>query len=72
MVVTKHKCKCWNIDIDALSKTYEQRNSLRSTGRIFGISHLTVFSLLKKTCSLANFKSTIELPQRKQLDYFRS
>ena len=57
--VTKcHDCKCYGvlfsvkktvkIDQDALARTYEERNSYRSTGRIFGISHFTVFNLLKK------------------------
>ena len=40
--------KTSNIDLDTLSKTYEERNSLRSTGRIFEISHITVLNLLKK------------------------
>jgi transposase-like protein len=39
--------KTENIDIEALTRTYEERNSLRSTGRIFGISHFTVSNLLK-------------------------
>ena len=37
------------IDLDALVRTYRERNSLRATGRIFGISHVTVFNLLKKS-----------------------
>ncbi len=51
-------CKCYRvlfsvkktaqIDEDAVARTYEERNSYRSTGRIFGISHFTVFNLLKK------------------------
>ena len=40
--------KTENINLEALSRTYEERNSFRSTGRIFGISHLTVYNLLKK------------------------
>jgi transposase-like protein len=40
--------KTANIDLDALSRTYEERNSYRSSGRIFGISHVTVFNYLKK------------------------
>ena len=43
------KRKTAQIDIDALERTYEERNSYRSTGRIFGISHGTVFNLLKKS-----------------------
>ena len=41
--------KTQNIDLDSLNKTYQERNSTRSTGRIFGISHVTVWSYLKKT-----------------------
>ncbi len=41
--------KTENIDLDALSKSYEERNSLRSIGRIFGVSHFTVYKLLKKS-----------------------
>jgi transposase-like protein len=41
--------KTANIDLETLSKTYEERNSLRSTGRIFEISHITVLNLLKKS-----------------------
>lgn len=37
-----------DIDMNAVSKTYQERNSLRSTGRIFGISHTTVRNYLKK------------------------
>ena len=40
--------KTVTIDQEALARTYEERNSYRSTGRIFGISHFTVFNLLKK------------------------
>ena len=45
--------KTSNIDLDTLSKTYEERSgtppdSLHSTGRIFEISYITVLNLLKK------------------------
>ena len=40
--------KTANIDLDALSRTYEERNSYRSSARIFGISHVTVYKYLKK------------------------
>lgn len=40
--------KTKNIDIESVARTYEERNSLRSTGRIFKISHVTVYNFLKK------------------------
>jgi transposase-like protein len=40
--------KTENIDMEALSRTYEERNSYRSSARIFGISHTSVFNYLKK------------------------
>jgi len=53
-----HSCGCCrvlfsvkkteNINLETLAKTYQERNSLRSTGRIFGVSHVTVLNLLKK------------------------
>jgi len=49
--VLKSMRKTKQIDMDALNRTYEERNSYRSTGRIFGISHVTVFNLLKKSKS---------------------
>ena len=56
--------KTANIDMDALARTYEERNSYRSSARIFGISHVTVYKYLKKKArSLADFKSTIAPPQ---------
>jgi IS1 family transposase/transposase-like protein len=59
--------KTENIDLDALSRTYEERNSYRSSGRIFGISHVTVFNYLKKKArSLADFKTTIIPTQNHQ------
>lgn len=36
------------IDLDALERTYRERNSYRATGRIFGISDVTVMNLLTK------------------------
>jgi transposase-like protein len=47
--------KTANIDLDTLSKTYQERNSLRSTGRIFEISHITVLNLLKKSQIVSQF-----------------
>jgi transposase-like protein len=34
--------------MDALARTYQERNSFRSAGRIFGVSHVSVFNYLKK------------------------
>lgn len=36
------------LDLAALERSYRERNSLRATARIFGISHFTVFQHLKK------------------------
>jgi len=36
------------LDPDLLERTYRERNSLRATARLFGISHVTVFQQLKK------------------------
>ena len=41
--------KTANIDLATLEKTYEERNSLRSTARLFGVSHVTVLNQLKKS-----------------------
>ncbi len=50
-----------SVDTEALERTYEERNSYRSTGRIFNISHVTVYQHLKKKAkSLAPFKTTIQ------------
>ena len=46
--------KTKDIDLDTLYKTYQERNSTRSTGRIFGISHVTVWNYLKKNQSLTD------------------
>ena len=53
-----HDCGCYrvlksvktmaDVDMNAVVKTYQERNSLRSTGRIFGISHTSVRHILKK------------------------
>lgn len=37
-----------DIDIEALLKVYQENNSLRLTGKLFGVSHVTVFNKLKK------------------------
>lgn len=36
------------LDPAALERSYRERNSLRATARIFGVSHFTVFQHLKK------------------------
>ncbi len=36
------------VDLSQVQRTYEERNSFRSTGRIFGVSHVTVQRWLKK------------------------
>ncbi len=41
--------KTKDIDLEILNKTYQERNSTRSTARIFGISHVTVWKHLKKS-----------------------
>ena len=46
--VLKPKCKTAQLDKEAVLRTFEERNSYRSTGRIFQISHTTVFNWLKK------------------------
>jgi transposase-like protein len=43
------KAKTQKIDIGILEKTYTERNSLRSVGRLFDISHVSVFNMLKKS-----------------------
>jgi transposase-like protein len=37
-----------SVDKEALARTYEERNSYRSAGRIFKISHVSVYNYLKK------------------------
>jgi transposase-like protein len=37
-----------NIAKEALERTYLERNSYRSTGRIFKISHVSVMNMIKK------------------------
>ena len=46
--VLQSKRKTEKIDKDALERAYLERNSLRGTGRIFGISNVTVLNMLKK------------------------
>jgi transposase-like protein len=46
--VLKSKRKTENIDQDILERTYLERNSYRSTARLFDISHVSVINLLKK------------------------
>ncbi len=40
--------KSSQVDLLLVSRTYQERNSFRSTGRIFGVSHVTVQRWLKK------------------------
>ena len=40
--------KSKTIDFEQVVQTYQERNSLRSTGRIFKVSHVTVLKWLKK------------------------
>ena len=47
VLTPKHKTA--HLDKDAVLRTFEERNSYRSTGRIFQISHTTVFNWLKKS-----------------------
>ena len=42
-----------HIDLDAVVRTYRERGSLRAAGRIFGLSHVTVFNFLKKSQGVA-------------------
>ena len=37
------------LDHEAVKRTYLERNSLRATARIFGVSHETIARMLKKT-----------------------
>ena len=46
--VLTSKRKTDNIDREALERTYLERNSYRSAGRIFGISHVSVMNMIKK------------------------
>jgi transposase-like protein len=36
------------VDMEAVARTYEERNSYRSTGRVFKVSHVSVYNYLKK------------------------
>lgn len=38
-----------HIDQDVLERTYLERNSYRSTARLFEISHVSVINLIKKS-----------------------
>jgi IS1 family transposase/transposase-like protein len=57
--------KTRNMDPDALARTYQGRNSLRSTARIFGVSHFTVSALLKKSQALSRFQDNGLARQRR-------
>ena len=49
------------VDKEAVFRTFEERNSYRSTGRIFGISHVSIFNWLKKKAQNLNpFKTTVQ------------
>jgi insertion element IS1 protein InsB len=49
------------LDPDLVKRTYEERQSLRGTGRLLNVSHRTVLTWLKKKAQqLPDFKSTIE------------
>ena len=37
------------VDMQAVERAFEERNSYRSTARIFGVSHVTIFNWLKKS-----------------------
>ncbi len=50
--------KSRNLDMEQVSQTYQKRKSFRSTGRIFGVNHVTVQKWLKKARSLAPFRET--------------
>lgn len=54
------KSQASRVDKEAVFRTFEERNSYRSTGRIFNISHTTVFKWLKKKARGLNpFKTTV-------------
>jgi hypothetical protein len=42
-----------------MERVYLERNSLRATGRIFGVSHGTVLNKVKKARKIPNFKTSI-------------
>ena len=44
---------------ESMERSYLERNSLRTTGRIFGVSHGTVFNKVKKARDTSAFKTTI-------------
>ena len=43
-----YKQKGRTVDIEQVARTYIERNSFRSTGRIFEVSHVSVLRWLKK------------------------
>ena len=46
--VLDSKLPSQQLDPELLQRTYLERNSLRATARIFGVSHFTVYQQLKK------------------------
>lgn len=46
--VLKGRRPSTKVDMEAVGRTFEERSSYRSTARIFGVSHVTVFNWLKK------------------------
>ncbi len=45
--------------MEQVTQTYLERNSFRSTARLFKVSHTTVQNWLKKARALADFKTSI-------------
>jgi hypothetical protein len=50
------------VNLAQVEKTYQERNSFRSTARIFGVSHVRVQRWLKKAQTLAPFKKSLRPP----------
>ena len=50
--VLDYKQKGRTVDIEQVARTYIERNSFRSTGRIFEVSHVSVLRWLKKKPNL--------------------
>ena len=46
--VLKPNNKHAELDKEAVGRAYEERPSYRAIGRIFNVSHVTIFKLLKK------------------------
>jgi len=44
------------VDLAQVERTYQERNSFRSTARIFGVSHVTVQRWLKKSPNLSSLQ----------------